>query len=393
MHRLCYIFVDMNNLVTRRRDLLVSAALFLLSFTLYLRTLAPTVAFLFDDTLEFQYVVPRLGILHQTGYPLYSLLGKLFTLLVPLNDPAFRLNLLSAVSGSLAVAMVYLVARHITAYRFAALIGALTFALGQTFWSQAVIAETYTTQMLIVAVLFYLTLVWREELQRGETDAARRRFCMLAFTMGLGLTHHRLILLLYPAIAIYVLLVDRTILRDWKMLARAALLFVAPLLLYLYLPLRGAVGSADGTYENTLQGFMAWVMAQQYTVFLTSNPFQVEHDAAFHWALFQNQFGTVGLALAALGFVWLIRRPREWTLLTIALIMQAAFAFNYHVANVYVHFLTTFLLVALIAGAGADALLTVFSQSDAPSSSLAARLSPLSLTLISILLLLVPTKL
>ncbi len=352
----------MRTFLTKQHDLLISATLFVLAFALYVRTLAPSVAFLFDDTLEFQYVVPRLGIIHQTGYPLYALVGKLFTLLVPLNDPAFRLNLLSALNGALAVALVYFVARHLTAYRFAAIIGALTFAVGQTFWSQAVIAETYTTQMLIVAVLFYLALIWREETQRGNADAARRRLYVLAFAMGLGLTHHRLILLLYPAIVFYVLLVNRNILRDFKTLARAALLFLAPLLLYLYLPLRGAVGSADGTYQNTLQGFFAWVLASQYLKFLWSNPFQVTHDAAFYWTLFNSQFGSVGLALAVVGIVWLLHKPREWALLIVALVAEAGFAFNYHVANVYVHFLTTFLLLAVFAGAGADGLFNVIAQ-------------------------------
>ncbi len=352
----------MKTFLTKQRDLLISGLLFALAFALYVRTLAPSVAFLFDDTLEFQYVVPRLGIIHQTGYPLYALVGKLFTLLVPLNDPAFRLNLLSALNGALAVVMVYFVARHLTAHRFAAIIGALTFAVGQTFWSQAVIAETYPPEMLIVAVVFFLAQIWREETQRGNADAARRRFYALAFAMGLGLAHHRLILLLYPAIAVYVLLVDRNILRDFKTFVRAALLFLAPLLLYLYLPLRGAVGSADGTYENTLQGFFAWVMASQYTVFLTGNPFGVQRDVAYYATLFQNQFGLLGLALAVIGIVWLLQKPREWTLLIVALIAEAGFAFNYNVANVYVHFLTAFLLLAVFAGAGADGLLTVLSS-------------------------------
>ncbi len=383
----------MKTFLTKQRDLLIGAILFILAFALYVRTLAPSVAFLFDDTLEFQYVVPRLGIIHQTGYPLYAILGKLFTLLVPLNDPAFRLNLLSALNGALAVGMVYLVARHLTAYRFAAIIAALTFAVGQTFWSQAVIAETYTTQMLIVAALFYLALIWREEIEQGNTDAARRRFYALAFMLGLGLTHHRLILLLYPAIALYVLLVDRNILRDFKTLARAALLFAAPLLLYLYLPLRGAVGSADGTYQNTLQGFFAWVMASQYTVFLTGNPFGIHRDAAYYVMLFQNQFGLVGLALAVIGGVWLLHKPREWLLLVVALVAEAGFALNYNVANVYVHFLTAFLLFALFASAGADALLTIFSQFANRNSALASRLSLLAALLLPILLLLTPLNL
>ncbi|MDE3087967.1 MAG: DUF2723 domain-containing protein [Chloroflexota bacterium] len=385
---------NLNKVWNERRDLLISTLLFILAFALYVRTVAPSVAFLFDDTLEFQYVVPRLGILHPTGYPLYALLGKLFTLLVPLNDPAFRLNLLSALNGALAVALVYFVARHVVAHRFAALIAALMFAVGQTFWSQAVIAETYTTQMLIVALLFYLALIWREEIEQGNTDNARHRFYALAFAMGLGLTHHRLIALLYPAIVIYVLLIDRAVIRDWRLLARAAVFFLAPLLLYLYLPLRGAVGSADGTYQNSLSGFIDWVTAKEYTVFLTGNPFQVQRDATYYSKLFLDQFGILGLALAAIGIVWLLRRPREWTLLTLALIAETGFAFNYRVENVYVHFLTTFLLLALFAGAGADGMMTVMGtwrlRVDTPP-----RANPRVATvlLLSIFFLLIPLQL
>src|SRR4030067_183679 len=103
-------------------------------------------------------------------------------------------------------------------------------------------------------------------------------------------------------------------------------------------------------------------MAAPYTVFLTDNPFQVQRDAAYYATLFQNQFGLLGLALAGIGVVWLLRRPREWVLLVVALIAQAIFVFNYRVENVYVHFLTTFLLVALFVGAGADGLATVITQ-------------------------------
>lgn len=349
----------------RRWDSVIGATMGVLAFGLYVRTLAPSVAFIFDDTLELQYVVPRLGIIHQTGYPLYALLGKLFTLLVPLNDPAFRLNLFSALMGALAVGMMYLVLRHLLVHRWAAIVGAATFAVGQTFWSQAVIAETYTTQMLIVAGLLYLALVWREEVEQGSIGRARVRFYGLAFLVGIGLTHHRLIILLYPALLVYIVLVLRSAGADFRrlgMFVRAAILLVLPLVLYLYLPLRGAVGSADGEYVNTLQGFWAWIMAQQYTVFLTGNPLQVQRDAAYYISLFMAQFGSVGLALAAVGVVWMLRRPREFVLLALALIFEAGFAFNYRVENVYVHFLTTFLLLAAFVGAGADGLLTVISD-------------------------------
>ena len=61
---------------------------------LYIRTLAPGV--LVGDMGEFQFTGAILGIPHPTGYPLYTLLGKLWSM-VPLRDVAYRINFSSAV--------------------------------------------------------------------------------------------------------------------------------------------------------------------------------------------------------------------------------------------------------------------------------------------------------
>ena len=107
------------------------------ALALYLRTLAPSVAFLFDDSLEFQLVGYRLAVAHPTGYPLYTLLLKLFSFL-PFGDVAYRANLLSAVCAALAVAIVYLAALQLTQSVFASLVAALALAVSPVFWSQAV---------------------------------------------------------------------------------------------------------------------------------------------------------------------------------------------------------------------------------------------------------------
>ena len=62
-----------------------------------------------------------LGIPHPTGYPLYVLLGKLWTVLVPVGSIAYRLSLFSAACAALACALVY---RAATAARSAAAGGA-----------------------------------------------------------------------------------------------------------------------------------------------------------------------------------------------------------------------------------------------------------------------------
>jgi len=72
-----------------------------LSLALYGRTLAP--GLLPGDSGELQTLSALLGNTHPTGYPIYLLVGKLFTWL-PVGDMAYRVNLLSAVMAALAVA-------------------------------------------------------------------------------------------------------------------------------------------------------------------------------------------------------------------------------------------------------------------------------------------------
>src|SRR5215207_7572765 len=62
----------------------------------YLLTLSPTVNFL--DSGELITVGATGGIAHPPGYPLYTILGSAFIHL-PLGDPAWRLNMLSALFG------------------------------------------------------------------------------------------------------------------------------------------------------------------------------------------------------------------------------------------------------------------------------------------------------
>src|SRR5438477_12600101 len=88
-----------------RRDWLIAMGLALGAFAVYVLPLAPDL--LPGDSGEFQLAIPLLGIVHPTGYPLYLLLGKLFTLL-PFATIAARVNLFSAAGASAAVGAFFL---------------------------------------------------------------------------------------------------------------------------------------------------------------------------------------------------------------------------------------------------------------------------------------------
>ena len=145
-----------------RRDYVVALVIGLAGFALYAATAAPSVATLFDDSLEFQVVLPTLGIAHPSGYPLYTLLGKLFTLLIPFRDAAGRANLLSALCAGAALGVLYLLAQKIAGNRAAAATATVLFALSPAWWSQATIAEVYALHGLLVVLFLYLLLRWEE---------------------------------------------------------------------------------------------------------------------------------------------------------------------------------------------------------------------------------------
>jgi hypothetical protein len=92
--------------------------------------------------------VTVLGVGHPTGYPTYMMLTHLFTFL-PIGDPAYRVNLASAIYGAAAVFAVYLAGLRLGGKPVAAAAGALAFGLSGAFWSQAVIAEVYTFEALL----------------------------------------------------------------------------------------------------------------------------------------------------------------------------------------------------------------------------------------------------
>lgn len=342
----------------------MGAVLFIGAFAVYLHTLAPSVAYLFDDSLEFQLLASRMAIAHPTGYPLYSILIKLATFL-PFGDVAYRVNLVSAVSAAGAVLLLYLAARQVTNLFFTAntligeifarvpaVIAALSLAFGETFWSQAILAEVYALQAFFTALLLWLVLRWGAIYPVNKNLYAS--LIPIALAAGLALTHHRMTVLLLPALAVYLLCYDRTVLTKPRVLLTIALAFIIPLLLYLYLPLRGTVTSSlDGAYQNTPDGFVNWVLGTAYTVFLSQNPLNESRDATYYFNLFVNNFGAFGLLVALGGLAALFMRAwREWVLLALALAANLYFALTYRVVDIDVFFIPAFVIIALLLAAG-----------------------------------------
>ncbi len=201
-----------------------------LAVSVYVATLYPSVAG--GDSGELTAVAYTLGTAHPPGYPLYTLLGQLFTWL-PLGSIAWRVNLLSAVLDAAAAVPLYLAVTRWSRQPWAGFLAGGLFAFAPLVWSYAVAAEVFALNNVIVAALLYLGVSFRERHDPIFAYGA-------ALTLGLGVANHHTIVLFGIPYALWFLLEGRATLLRGPVLARLVGLAVLGLLPHLYLPLAGA---------------------------------------------------------------------------------------------------------------------------------------------------------
>lgn len=323
-----------------------------LPLALYVSTLAPAV--LSGDSGEFQVAATVLGIPHPTGYPLYLLLGKVFSLL-PIRSVAYRLNLLSAVAAAAAVWAIYRAGRALGAGRAASLVGAALLGVSETLWSQATIAEKYALHAFLVALTLWLALRWRAERKAGRPGRAWLGAWALAY--GLALAHHRTAILVAPAFLWNLWTTDHTALRGRSLLRLGALVLL-PLSLYLLLPLFSAL---DPPYAyarlDSLRSFLDLVLARAYQGSLFRGGWAVLPGRLAEFRrLLVRQFGPLGLGLGVLGWGMLLKRDRQaaW-MLALGMLAETVFALNYDVPNTFVYYLPAYVWLAACAAVAVDA--------------------------------------
>ena len=338
-------------------DPLIAGALGIVVFVFHLLTLAPTVLYYSPrnfDSAHLQVVAYVLGIPSYTGYPTYVMLAHLFTYL-PFGDPAYRVNLASAVFGALAVTVLYTLCRRLGAERLASAVGTLAFGLSVTFWSQAVIAEVYTLHVLLTVLFLLVLLVWRG--RRSD-----RYLLLAAFLGGLTMTNHLTSLFLLPSGLLFVAMVDSSRLFKPGLLLKSAGLFFIGLLPYLYLPLRASMNPplAAGPAGNpaTFAGFVDLISGGEHKArILAFGPAELPGRFEVYANHLVENLNTALLALAVVGIVVLALRDRAaLTLLGSVFVLNLAYALEYDIDDLEIYFVPTYLMLSIALALGADFL-------------------------------------
>ncbi|MDX6770024.1 MAG: DUF2723 domain-containing protein [Elusimicrobiota bacterium] len=321
----------------------MSALVFLGSFAAYLALLPPALA-PWRDTGELTMAGATLGVAHAPGYPLYILLSKL-GLLLPLGNPAYRLNLLSALALSGAVALLFAEVRRRRG-TFPALFGALLLACDPRALAVGQVSEMYAFWVFSGVALLSLAL----RVSEGE----ERLWPLLCFAAGLFLANRLDLLLWAPGLAwlalarrplaekedlwwaglallvlpalvagtganwpVALLVVATAVWRGGASALSAAAWGLAGLSLYLYLPVRSASGPfLDWNHPASLPNFLESLLRTRYggTLDLVSLHYakgELFGDNLRLWGRhLWDAFGPLGLGAALLGAAATFRERR-----------------------------------------------------------------------------------
>lgn len=315
------------------------------------------------DSGELATVCTNLGIAHPTGYPLYTLIGRLAVLGLPGATPIARLSLLSGVLAAAACLLVFLLFRSILARLqprtpvrgrdLLALGGAWLWAIHPALWSQAVGNEVHTLQVALLA-----GILWLATEERTARSTPWR--ILTAYATGLAFTNHMSTAYLLPGLAAGAA-ADRTG-RTWLRQRRHALLligaFIVPLGLYAALPVLSHREPWMDWGDPTSWGrFLRHVGGAQYRVWMFSSSHAFGANLTGFLREWASPIGWIVPLAAVAGAIVLARRDRATFLrLTLGLLVGVIWASGYDIHDIEPYYATARLCLAALALAGFTAL-------------------------------------
>ena len=335
------------------------------------------------DTAEFQTVGPLLGTAHPTGYASYVVLGWLASIVLqPFGDPAYRMNLLQAIIAAAAVAGTIWMVQILTSMRFIAVAAGLLLAWSQLFWRFSTHADPDMFHLALVILMFAMLLVWEKRRRFGDASnlgRGDRWLVAMAATYGVAWTNHSLVLLLAPAIGLFVLSVEPGILMRSRIVAVCAAAFALTTIgFYLELPIRAAM-HAPIVYDHpdTLSGFLTVISGAQFGGSLVDPFGDLGTKGAEVIGKLSGWLGPFAyVALAGL-VVTIVRRPRYALLSGLSAVATCWFLASYVTADKDRYYLVP-LMVAYTWIAIAATELTTFrlwSIGEAKGSALVGKLA------------------
>ncbi|TQD40401.1 glycosyltransferase family 117 protein [Haloflavibacter putidus] len=238
----------MKNFNFSRWNQILGWAVFLIALITYTLTVEPTTSFW--DSGEYISTSAKLQVGHPPGAPFFQMMGAFFSMFAPdAENVAFMVNMLSAVASAFTILFMFwsisLLVRKISgpaetlsgsekiAVLGSAAVGSLAFSFTDSFWFNAGETEVYAMASCLMAIMFYLGLLWERDMFKPRGN---RWLILIAFIIGLSFGVHFMALLTIPAIGFlyYFKNVEKITVKNFifaNLIVVAILLFIFLLLL------------------------------------------------------------------------------------------------------------------------------------------------------------------
>ena len=368
----------------------------------YLTTLAPSVVEI--DAGELATVQVMLGIAHPTGYPLFTLLGHLFSLIPFHFSKIYQLNLLTAIWCSLAVTVfVYtckFILDNLIVFEFnnkvklqkeskkgkrkkgekkkeqfksmskekleepikyiASISAGLLLGFDRTFWNQGNAVEVYSLQAFLFCLIIFslLKAYITPEGERGLTI----KWLIFAAILALGFSNHMTTLFVLPTTAYLYFDKFKLKIAGIKRLSIMIFLIFLPLFagIYLYLPIRASQNPVlNWGNPVDFERFLRHVSGWQFQVWFFKSPEVMKKQLGYFFSNLFSEF-SIGILLCLYGIFISYLKARKFFIFNIILLLfSLLYASNYDIVDIDSYFLLSYVALSFFALFG---MVQIFSK-------------------------------
>jgi hypothetical protein len=369
-------------------------------FIVYITTLAPSVVEI--DAGELASVQILLGIAHPTGYPLFTLLGHLFSLIPFHFSKVYQLNLLAAIWCSLATIIFTscckLILDNLNVFELkekdvkkiskkgkrkqeesssiqiktnfnlniqepikyiVSILTGLLLAFDRTFWNQGNAVEVYSLQAFLFCLIIYSLL--KAYITPSEDKRVTKLWLIFAAILALGFTNHMTTLFVLPATAYLYFDKFRLKLSGMKRLGIMIFIIFLPIfmLIYLYIPIRAAQ-SPLLNWGNPVdfERFYRHVSGWQFQVWFFKSSDVMKKQLSYFVNNIPAEF-SFSFLLCLSGIIISFIKARKFFIFNIILLLfSLIYASNYDIVDIDSYFLMSYISLSFFALFGIVQILT-----------------------------------
>jgi Protein O-mannosyl-transferase TMEM260-like len=368
-------------------------------FIIYLYTLAPSVQQI--DSGELATVQATLGIAHPTGYPLFTIIGYIFSLIPLPFTKIFQLNILAALFCSTGISVFVYTAKllldnldafstskaktekqkkvkkksrkddkkkneqgtslsEITKY-IAAIAGGLILAFSETYWLQSTSVEVYSLHILLMNIIILFLVKAFLYVEKEDKASDLKLWLTFSLFLALGFTNHMTTLLIIPGVAYLFFLKYKLSKTGFKKIfLMLAVFFPILILLYAYLPLRAFQNPLLNWGNPTdFEKLLRHITGKQYQVWLFASTAAAKKQLVYFIETLPGQF-SIGLLISFIGlFASYFYARKFFIFLIITFLFTVFYSINYEINDIDPYFLLAYISLSYFAVFGSLKLLTL----------------------------------